>query len=447
MLSTNEKKFTFMGIYNILIYLPYGVLTPFLAIWLHSYLIEGTSWAQDVSYYGIKFFESIGISSDVAVSIASGLPLSVIISIAFIGSFFIDPIVGYLCDKTKNYRLILSSLALTSLLCFSMLALTKKFFIPTLVAFSAFRILWIAIIPPTDNLAVDITSKLKNGKFLYFKSWGVIRSLGSVSFLAAAMITSAVATDEFGRFSDNWQNDAYLLVCLFSTLLFVGSLFLPTSKDNNSRLVESKDANKEEVSRLEILFSSPVIILSCIGYFFISKSFAQELFMSSFRYAVELNFSPKQITNIWIVRVLSEVIVFLFIGYLFNKGFKNYGKIIILGSVLGIIRWIGLAYATDLWKIIFIESLHGFNYGAVMIALIYWIRSITDKDWHNVAISLLSGTSALGYGIGALFSGVIWYSFKAKGWLIEAGFATLGTVFMIIALILTTSKNKATKSA
>ncbi|MFV0432034.1 MAG: MFS transporter [Alphaproteobacteria bacterium] len=431
----NQFLQTRIGVFNALIYLPYGVLLPFLALWFAHY---GWSWGQ--------------------ISIILGVSLSL--------SLFLDPIVGAIADRTQAFRALTFCLSTLSLIFWLLLPVFKDSFIWVLICYTLFRLFWVAVIPIIDNLGLAIAKDVKG-------NWGIIRSVGSIAFIIAAQLTGFLIT---GR--EDWVELMSKLVSLFMVLMVLGTFILPR--------YQTSTQPQDSFSRLK-LFAQPSIAFFTIGIFLISKSSGQELFFGSIRWDA-VGFSPSRISDLWTMRVGAEVISLIAFGYILRtqdslRVFRNlaitfaiavaayfllikvnasianilftltYGSalvgitalllylfrketkatdLIIIGAIASVVRWLILG-TTSQEQIIFIaESLHALTYGAFMIAGFVWFREILPESLSNTAMGLYNGASMLGYSIGAYSAGFMWGHLAEKSWYIEAAFAAVGLVFLLI---------------
>lgn len=441
---------TRVGIFNALIYLPYGVLLPFLALWFGNY---GWDWAQ--------------------ISIILGMSMTV--------SIFFDPIVGAIADRTQAFRLLTFILATLSIISWLLLPLFNDNFYWILLCYTLFRLFWVAIIPIIDNLGLAITKDLQG-------NWGILRSSGSIAFIITAQLTGFLIT---GR--EDWADLMYQLVAAFMVVLVAGTVILP-------RYQITKE-NLQTFSRVKLL-AQPSMALFVLGVFLIAKSHGQELYFGSVRWS-GVGFSPSRISDLWTMRVGAEVISFITFGYVlrtqdslrafrnlcfifagsfliylglsqFNISYKffnlftlsdianilftlTYGSalvgvtvvllyfirketrpadLVIIGAFASIIRWAVLASTSQEQLIFIAESLHALTYGAFMIGSLTWVRSALPQNLSTTAVGLFNGALMLGFSIGAYLAGIMWQHYEEKSWYFESGIAAFGLVCLIFAFSL-----------
>ncbi len=437
---------TRMGLYNALVYMPYGVLFPFLALWFSAY---GWGWTE----------------------------ISIIIGLSFTISIIFDPLIGIIADRTQAFRYIVFILSVLSLIFWLILPFYKNNFFWVLICYSLFRLFWVAIIPVIDNLGFAITKD-------YNGNWGILRSFGSVAFIITAQLTGLLIN---GR--ENWASLMGNLVSIFMLLLIIGAILLP--KYNITK------EPQETISRLKLLFN-PAIGLFILGVFLISKSHGQELFFGSVRWEA-IGFSTSKISDLWTMRVGAEVIALIAFGHALQTQKSlyickilavifmgalgvffilnqlhifpfianlavtlTYGAaivgisiiilyflkskitsidLILLSAAAAIIRWVILAYTSNEFIVFIAESLHALTYGAFLIAGLIWIRSILPDSLSTTAVGLFNGAAVLGYSIGAYMGGILYTYYAEKSWLIEAFIAFVSLILFISAFLLY-EKNK-----
>ncbi len=431
-----------MGLYNTLIYLPYGVLLPFLGLWLFAY-----GW--------------------------SPVQISFIVASSFLFSLVVDPIVGVIADRSQAFRLVLFVLSLLSTIFWYVGTLKMDDFWWVLIFYTLFRLLWIAIIPVADNLGFALAQASRRG------NWGIIRSLGSLGFIIAAQVTAYV-TDG----AEDWTTIMIQLVTITMIILIIGSLLIPKYK-----LSSHQEAS---ISKLSLL-SKPVMALFVIGSLLIAESHGLEIFLGNLRWQ-SIGFTNIDIANLWTMRVGAEVMALIGFGYLLRSqdNFKVigillmvatsaffisfisswlgapawvsdisssliYGAIIVAAAVFilhfirgnvtakdlilvaaiaSIIRWLILAYTHNMQLIFIGESLHALSYGGLIIASIAWVRSYLPSNITTTGMGLINGASALGYGLGSFFggwklgsNGDLW----ARAWSLDALTAVVALICFMLA--------------
>ncbi len=434
-----------MGLYNTLIYLPYGVLLPFLGLWLAAY-----GW--------------------------SPVQISFIVASSFLFSLVVDPIVGAIADRSQAFRLVLFVLSLLSTIFWYICTLKMDDFWWVLIFYTLFRLLWIAIIPVADNVGFAISQASRHG------NWGIIRSLGSVGFIIAAQTTAYVTEG-----AEDWTSIMIQLVTITMIILIIGSFLVPK--------YELSSHKETSISKLSLL-SKPVMALFVIGSLLIAESHGLEIFLGPIRWQ-NIGFTNIDIANLWTMRVAAEVMALIGFGYLLRSqdNFKVIGillaialgaffvsfiasfmgapawvsdiaasliygpvivsivvfllhfirgnvtakDLILVAAIASILRWLILAY-TDNMQMIFIgESLHALSYGGLIIASIAWVRAYLPSNITTTGMGLINGASALGYGLGSFLGG--WklggeQGLWARAWTIDAATAAIALICFAVAFYL-----------
>lgn len=441
-MSTPKFAQSRMGLYNTLIYLPYGVLLPFLGLWLYAY-----GWTP--------------------------VQISFIVASSFLFSLILDPIIGAIADRSQAFRLILFTLSLLSTAFWYLGTLKMDNFWWVLIFYTLFRLLWIAIIPVADNLGFAISQASRHG------NWGIIRSLGSIGFIIAAQ-TTAYLTEG----AEDWTSIMIQLVTITMIILIIGSLLIP-----KYQLSSHKETSVNKLS----LLSKPAMALFVIGSLLIAESHGLEIFLGNIRWE-NIGFTKIDIANLWTMRVGAEVMALIGFGYLlraqdnfkvigillliatiafcvsyasawldapawvsditssmiygavlvaltvfilhFIRGNVTAKDLILIAAIASIIRWIILAYTQNMQMIFIGESLHALSYGGLIIASIAWIRSYLPANITTTGIGLVNGASALGYGLGSFLAGWklgvkgdLW----ARAWSIDAVTAAIALLCFIMA--------------
>ena len=246
---------------------------------------------------------------------------------------------------------------------------------------AAIGVAWGTVMPLGDSLAIVNTQTRKI-------DYGRVRLWGSISFILAAFAG--------GKMLESSSEAAIFWVLIASfAAIFVVCTLLPDTR------VETEPIRMSGIWRL---FAHPLFAL-----FMMSSALLQTSHLVVYNFGTlhwrAAGVSDGIIGMLWATGVIAEVLLFAIGARLVDR--LGPGRLFLLASIAGILRWTVLAQSTALLVLFVVQTLHAFTFGAAHLAAMAFISraipahlSATAQSLHgSVALSVAAGITApfLGY--------------------------------------------------
>jgi MFS transporter, PPP family, 3-phenylpropionic acid transporter len=359
-----------------------GVQLPFLPLWLAA--------------------KGLGVS-DIATVVAAMMAVRVI------GA----PFFAWVADHSGNRLLVIRSCSVLALLAYVALPFTNGFgqILPVALAAGLF---FAPVFPLTEGFSVDASAA-------HGLDYGRIRLWASLSFLAGSLISGALLI--------HLPQEATVWLIAGAQCFNVLATFLlpPEPKKPESHHANAMDF----MAALKFLFASRFTIF----LFAASLANASHAMMYSFSsvHWTSLGFDTLTIGVLWACAVLAEVGLFGFS----NRVIGRLGSPLLLcvGLGGGIIRWVGMAFATSETAFGILQSLHAVSFACAHLALMHFIRLNVPGNLRNTAQGLYAALAG-----GVLLSSVTWMSgplyatYGGYAYLAMAGICSAG-LFMALGYL------------
>jgi len=329
----------------------------------------------------------------------SGTSIGLIVSTSPLFSFFAQIITGYLTDKTRLIRALIS--IFTTILLISLILLYKiRDFYIFFIVYGIYSLSSSSLILLNNIGIIEDESLQKFGK---------IRVFGSIGFLITAGITPFIIKE---------KRDLIFLLSIVSSLIsiFFISAYPKRKKTHRKPKIKIKDIiipGFWAVIGVTFLFQISYACLDTFLGILINKS----------------GYSDYWIGIAWVIGVLSELPVMYFTEKIIKKiGVFNF---ILLGIIAGFIRWTGYYLTSSITVIILLQILHSFTFSALYNGGIYLSYKFFPEKLISVGQSLYDSFSRiLGYFVGIITIGFI---YENKG--IKAVFL-FSSIMAFVSLIL-----------
>ena len=292
-------------------------------------------------------------------------------------SLFIAPIWGAFADRFQSWRL-----ALQMAVFFMLIGLLGLIFLPAF---------WLLVPMFVHSLGRSAISPLVDALILQQLSdraeYGSVRRWGSVGFAAGALLGAGIQQLGFS---------SVLPTSVFLTLLFfLSCLRLPEPPPLKSI------ALSEQVK--DILSDRILMLMIVGGVFHFVPLVCTDVFLST--HLASLDIEP-----LWTGVAISggiavEVVVLSFSAKLLRK--YRPSSIFTVAVVLGLIRFLGMNFATQGWQIFCCQALHGFCFGLFWIAIVEMVAEHTVDKMPATGQALLSAI-VVGLGAGLGIVGASW---------------------------------------
>jgi len=259
-----------------------------------------------------------------------------------------NPVAGHIVDRTGRRRPVLFVLAAGSLAATALFPLMPGF--PALLALSVVSgALFAAILPVGDNLTM--THVVREGL-----DYGRIRLWGSLAFIAAS---SAV-----GRLLDATSESIVVWLIVGGFVPLCGAVFaLPDAPPPAAATVPAR------LSWIDLL-SSPLYWAFLAATALTGASHAVYYGFATLHWSAA-GIDHALIGALWGTAVAAEVILFAFSGRVVRA--LGPFRLILLGGLAGVVRWMLLAFITEPWMLFPVQTLHAFTFGTTHLGAMHFI--------------------------------------------------------------------------
>jgi MFS transporter, PPP family, 3-phenylpropionic acid transporter len=334
-----------------------GVQLPFLPLWLNAKGMDNASIAAVVA--GMMAVRVLGA-----------------------------PLFAWIADHFGNRKLVIQLCAGFAFSAYLLLAISNGFGpITTMALIAAF--MFAPVFPLTEGFSVD-------GSAAHGLDYGRLRLWASVSFLVGSLVSGALLT-VLDPLTTAW------LIALAQGLAFLATLLLPDEPEAE----QETTVDPAKLTGLRELFfasSFPVLLVAC-G---LAQASHGMLYTSSSLHWKSLGFNSFDVGLLWTVAVSSEVTLLALSRALLER--LGPTKLLFMGLLGGILRWVVMASFTSYGMMMVGQSLHALSFASAHLGTMYFIRRMVPTAIRNRAQGLYSALSG-----GVLMSTTAWASGQLYG--------------------------------
>jgi MFS transporter, PPP family, 3-phenylpropionic acid transporter len=329
-----------------------GIQLPFLPLWLAA---KNLSVAQ-------------------IASVVAGM-----MAIRVIGA----PLFAYVADHSGRRITVIRGCAVLALLAYSALPFADGFHQILIVALLA-GLFFAPVFPLTEGYSVDASAA-------HGLDYGRIRLWASVSFLTGSMVSGALLT-VLPQSSTVWLIAGAQCFNVLATFLLP-----PEPKVHVAHHLDAPDF----MGAIKFLFASR-FTLFLIAASLANSSHAMMYSFSSVHWT-SLGFGTLTIGILWACAVMAEVALLAFS----NRVIGLFGSPLLLciGLSGGILRWVGMAYFSNVYAMGVLQALHACSFACAHLALMHFIRLNVPKSLRNTAQGLYAAVAG-----GVFLSSATWIS-------------------------------------
>ena len=326
------------------LFVVYGMYVPFMPVWL--------------DWRGLT-------SSEISAVVAAPLFLRVLVT----------PAVAVAADRGGEHRGYLILLAWAALAFVLVLSLSHAFW-PILVFAVLLMICNSTSMPLIDTIAVQ-------GTRARGLDYGRLRLWGSLSFVAASFI-GGIAISAFGGGAGIW------LIAVGCVLTVAAAYMVPAQGRGEVLGIEPAPPLWKAAEPRELLASREFQL------FLIAAGLVQAAHATFFTFGTLLwqkqGLSAAWCGTLWAIGVFAEVLLFSFSGRIATK--FGAARLIAIGAIASIVRWLALAIEPSLAVLIPLQLLHGVTYGASHIGAMHFIHDAIPHDKSASAQALYATVSS-----------------------------------------------------
>ncbi|WP_109078200.1 3-phenylpropionate MFS transporter [Aggregatibacter kilianii] len=316
------RPFTWLALSFFGYYCAYGVFVPFFPVWMKS------------QQYGEELI---------------GMVLASAYVFRFVGGLFFSGLIKRASQLINSLRV----LALASALIMAGLSVVAESFWWLFAAIGLFAMVNAAGMPITDSLATTWQRQIQ-------LDYGKARLIGSVAFVVGVTLFGNV----IGFFGE--QNIVWILTALLLAYTFmqcVNPTIPPQDEQSEHSAVEVRywDLLKNQTT-LRVLLASSLIQGSHAAYY-----------VYSVLYWTNLGIPVAQTSLLWGLAVVAEILLFFFSRRLLQNW--KVSSLFYLATFACIVRWLGLAAASEVWLIALLQLLHSLTYAVAHYGMVRYITT------------------------------------------------------------------------
>jgi PPP family 3-phenylpropionic acid transporter len=319
------------GLYYAAMFLPAGVSTLLLPIWL----------------------DGRGIGEE-QISIVSATPIMIMIGL--------NLFVGRIADRAKDWRGVIVAGSLVSAVVSLGFVFVDDFW--GVLLFNTLVVIPIMAIEPVIDAAAIRMTRRRGTDFATVRIWG---TFGYIAMTATAGLL-------FG-----WLGIAVFVPLFIATCLMRGAAALPLpffrAPENAQSAVAPLALSPDTAMTLRQVFR-PWFILTLAGTALLQAS---HMLMISFGALlwVRAGVPEAALGVLWIVAPVCEIVTMLFFSH-FARRFSA-RHLLLAACIGGVIRWTGMAMATEIWQLALLQGLHMASFGLAYMGILNFIANWTDE--------------------------------------------------------------------
>jgi PPP family 3-phenylpropionic acid transporter len=319
------------GLYYAAMFLPAGVSTLLLPIWL----------------------DGRGIGEE-QISIVSATPIMIMIGL--------NLFVGRIADRAKDWRGVIVAGSLVSAVVSLGFVFVDDFW--GVLLFNTLVVIPIMAIEPVIDAAAIRMTRRRGTDFATVRIWG---TFGYIAMTATAGLL-------FG-----WLGIAVFVPLFIATCLMRGAAALPLpffrAPENAQSAVAPLALSPDTAMTLRPVFR-PWFILTLAGTALLQAS---HMLMISFGALlwVRAGVPEAALGVLWIVAPVCEIVTMLFFSH-FARRFSA-RHLLLAACIGGVIRWTGMAMATEIWQLALLQGLHMASFGLAYMGILNFIANWTDE--------------------------------------------------------------------
>jgi MFS transporter, PPP family, 3-phenylpropionic acid transporter len=303
------------------------------------------------------------------------------------GAAFLQPPLGRLAETWDSRRRVMFLAALivgTSFLCFQLVRLWWAFLPLTILAWMGWQYL--------NGVGAVLVGRLGGTGATYasYRVWG------SIGYLIVCLLTGLVLPP-----SPKMPRGDLNLLFTYGPLLFF-ALFLPILLLPDPK--RSPTASMHETLSPESAQGLKYFLLAYFPYHVALYGASANLSL----YMKSLHALPVQITGMFALGVICEILLMRFVGRWSDK--KGRKPALMFAFILMPIRLLLYIFATNPMGVIAVQALHGLNFGIVGTVAVTYVNDLADlspSGGRSMAQARLALTMSLGNALGPILCGAI----------------------------------------
>lgn len=380
------------GLYYAAMFLPAGVSTLLLPIWL-----DGRGIGE----------EQIGI--------VSATPIIIMIAL--------NLFVGRIADRAKDWRSVIVVGSLVSGVVSLGFVFVDEFW--GVLLFNTLVVIPIMAIEPVIDAAAIRMTRRRGSDFAKVRIWG---TFGYIAMTAIAGLL-------FG-----WLGIAVFVPLFIATCLMRGGAALPLpffrAPEGTQSAAPPLALSPDTATTLRQVFR-PWFILTLAGTALLQAS---HMLMISFGALlwVRAGVPEAALGVLWIVAPVCEIVTMLFFAH-FARRFSA-RHLLLAACIGGVIRWTGMAVSTEIWQLALLQALHMATFGLAYMGIVNFIANWTGEEIAAQAQSFYVVMRQAASVLALMLFGPLVSRLGLESFYAAAVMAALGAVMVFISLSIKDTK-------
>lgn len=373
-----------IALYFAAMFVIYGVLVPFLPVWLDGRGLDANE-------------------------------VAIVTAVPFILRLAVTPSVAIFADRLGAHRQFIIASAWATLAASLALGGMNGFW-PILLIAAALSLAAATMMPLVEAIAVK-------GVRLYTLDYGRMRLWGSLSFVVVGLIVGALI--------DRSGSEAALWVLIAGAVLTVAAAHaLPHAPAAAVEADEIPTPPRNVTREVIRLMRLPVFLA-----FLIAASAAQASHAMFYTFGAlhlrDQGISGAWIGALWAIGVMAEVALFAVAGSRFRH--LKPDTLLAIGAAAAILRWAVMTLDPPLELLVPLQLLHALTYGATHLgAILFVARAVPDDVSGTVQALYATFASGVAMGIATWASGPLFNAYKGGAYASMAGLAVLSLVAALV---------------
>jgi MFS transporter, PPP family, 3-phenylpropionic acid transporter len=344
--------------------------------------------------------------------------VGIVLGFSYWLKLIVVPTTSWIADVVGDRRRVMIALSLVLVAGLAVL--------PTVDGWMFYALIWgIAGAALSTGIPLSDGLTMRAGQLLGVE-FGKVRRWGSVSFIVSSIVVGVLA-DELGI------SAIYFAMVVTSLFLVIGAFTVPRL---HTKPIKTKVPIFEPLKLPN--FSLFLVTVSLL------LATHAVLYGFSAIYWKSLGYSNLSITLFWLVGVGSEIIMFSLSGRLIAR----FGAMpmIAVAALGGVVRWLLLAYGTDVISISIGQSLHSLTFALLYMSLIAYMSKRVPPAISASAQGLYDSLSmGVFFGVLTMAGGFLFKISPAYSFMLMAGCSAAGGLLAVLLLIRVRRYEVATK--
>ncbi len=338
--------------------------------------------------------------------------IGVILAAPLLARIMANPAVGALADRSGRISVVLTVCAVLVAAGTGLLGVTSGFW-PILAVVIAIALAQGPLIALTDAMTLGHLAAVPRSELAY----GRIRLWGSLGFALANLAAG---------WSLEWFSTAsiipLLLISSILTAMAAASCIAPAA--NAPRHGEPGEATPGR---------SLLLACTIAGAALVQASHAAFYGFGTLRWQAA-GLPGAAMGGLWSLGVLSEVVLFSFLGYRMRGAVAAAG-LLVAAAATAALRWAAMAQEPGLATLVILQLTHGMTFGATHLASIFLLARLAPDSMQARAQAWLAGCWAGGMAVLTTLCGWLYEAWGEQIYLVMAAVAAIGlTLLLPVAL-------------